>query len=98
MKVTRVVCCLSVLLLSMLAFAFTFSTSTTTHAQGLPCTPVAQGTGSQTCTVNFHDAVTTFHVGPPACCLISGTITQRFNVVFPITITSDGNTADDTSA
>ena len=97
MKVTRVVCCLSVLLLSLLAFAFTLSTSTTTHAQGLPCTPVAQGNGSQTCTVNFHDAVTTFHVGPPPSCMISGTITQTFNGVFHITITKDGNEAWDTS-
>ena len=95
MKVTRVVCCLSVLLLSLLAFAFTLST--TTHAQGLPCTPVAQGNGSQTCTVNFHDAVTTFHVGPPPSCMISGTITQTFNGVFHITITKDGNEAWDTS-
>src|SRR5260370_13502320 len=97
MKVTRVVCCLSVLLLSLLAFAFTFSTSTTTHAQGLPCTPVAQGNGSQTCTVNFHDAVTTFHVGPPPTCMISATITQTFNGLFHITLTKDRNAASHTS-
>jgi hypothetical protein len=54
MKVIRVASCLSVLLLSLLAFVFTLSTSTT-HAQGpIPCTPVANGNGSQTCTVNLR--------------------------------------------
>ena len=96
MKVTRVVCCLSVLLLSLLAFAFTLST--TTYAQGgPPCTPSSNGDGSVHCTVTFKDAVTTFHVGPPPSCMISGTITQTFNGVFHITITKDGNEAWDTS-
>ena len=96
MKVTRVVCRLSVLLLSLLAFAFTLST--TAHAQGpLPCTPSSNGNGSVHCTVTFKDAVTTFHVGPPPSCMISGTITQTFNGVFHITITKDGNEAWDTS-
>ena len=90
MKVTRVVCCLSVLLLSLLAFAFTLST--TTHAQGpLPCTPSSNGDGSQTCTVTFKDAVQTFHMGPPPACFIAGTITQTFNGVFHIIINKAGD-------
>jgi hypothetical protein len=93
MKVIRVTCCLSVLLLSLLAFAFTFSTIT--HAQGpLPCTPVANGNGSETCTVHFKDAVQTFHIGPPPACLLSGTITQTFNGVFHIIINKAGDAWD----
>ncbi len=92
MKVIRVACCLSVLLLSLLAFAFALSTSTTTHAQGLPCTPSSNG--SLHCTVNFKDAVTTFHIGPPPACLLSGTITQTFNGVFHITINKAGDEWD----
>jgi len=77
MKVTRVVCCLSVLLLSLLAFAFTLST--TAHAQGpLPCTPSSNGNGSVHCTVTFKGAVTTFHVGPPPSCMISGDIPFQY--------------------
>jgi hypothetical protein len=91
MKVIRVACCLSVLLLSLLAFAFTFSASTATHAQELPCTPVANGNGSQTCTVTFKDAVQTLPIGPPPSCLIAGTITQTFNGVFHITINKAGD-------
>jgi hypothetical protein len=88
MKVLRVACCLSVLLLALLAFALSTST---THAQGLPCTPVAQGNGSQTCTVNFKNAVTKFHIGPPPSCLLSGMITQTFNGVAHITINKAGD-------
>ena len=94
MKVIRVACCLSVLLLSLLVFAFTFSTSTTTHAQELPCTPVANGNGSQTCTVHFKDDVQTFHIGPPPSCLIAGTLTQTFNGVFHIIINKAGDAWD----
>ena len=93
MKVTRVVCCLSVLLLSLLAFAFTLST--TTHAQGpLPCTPSSNGDGSVHCTVTFKDALATMHVGPPPSCMISGTITQTFNGVFHIIINKAGDEWD----
>ena len=93
MKVIRVACCLSVLLLSLLAFAFTLST--TIHAQGpLPCTPVANGNGSQTCTVHFKDAVQTMHIGPPPSCQISAMITQTFNGVFHITINKAGDSWD----
>lgn len=91
MKVLRVACCLSVLLLAMLVLALSTST---THAQGLPCTPVAQGNGSQTCTVNFKNAVTTFHIGPPPSCLLSGTITQTFNGVAHIIINKAGDAWD----
>ena len=90
MKTIRIACCLTILLLALLAFAF--STSTTTRAQGpLPCTPVAQGNGSQTCTVHLKGEVTTFHIGPPPSCLIAGTITQTFNGVFHITINKAGD-------
>jgi len=92
MKVIRVACCLSVLLLSLLAFAFTLSI--TARAQELPCTPVANGNGSQTCTVHFKDAVQTFHIGPPPSCLIAGTVTQTFNGVFHITINKAGDSWD----
>ena len=92
MKIIRVACCLSVLLLSLLAFAFTLST--TTHAQGLPCTPSSNGDGSQHCTVHFKDAPMTFHIGPPPSCLISGTITQTVNGVFHITINKAGDSWD----
>jgi hypothetical protein len=92
MKVIRIACCLSVLLLALLAVAF--SRSTTSHAQGLPCTPVAQGNGSQTCTMHFKDAVQTMHIGPPPACLIAGTITQTFNGVFHITINVAGDSWD----
>jgi hypothetical protein len=88
LKAIRFACCLSILLLALLAFAF--STSTITHAQG-PCTPVAQGNGSQTCTVTFKDEVTTLHIGPPPSCLIAGTITQTFNGVIHITINKAGD-------
>ena len=94
MKIIRVACCLSVLLLSLLVFAFTLSRSTTTHAQELPCTPVAHGNGSQTCTVHFKDAVQTFPIGPPPDCLLSGTITQTFNGVFHIIINKAGDVWD----
>ncbi len=94
MKVIRVACCLSVLLLSLLAFAFALSTSTTTHAQGLPCTPSSNGDGSLHCTVHLKDAVQTFHLGPPPACLLSGTITQTFNGVFHITINKAGDAWD----
>lgn len=90
MKAIRVACCLSILLLALLAFAF--STSTTTHAQG-PCTPVAQGNGSQTCTVNFKDEVTTFTT-PASPCNPAGTITQTFNGVIHITINTAGDVWD----
>jgi hypothetical protein len=80
LKLLRVACCLSVFLLALLAFALSTST---THAQG-PCT--TNGNGSQTCTVNFHDDVQTFHIGPPPDCLISGTVTQTFNGVIHVTI------------
>jgi hypothetical protein len=89
MKVIRVACCLSVLLLALLALAF--SRSTSTRAQELPCTPVANGNGSQTCTVHFKDAVQTFHIGPPPSCLIAGTVTQTFNGVFHIIINKAGD-------
>lgn len=94
MKVTRVVCCLSVLLLSLLAFAFTLST--TTHAQGpLPCTPSSNGDGSVHCTVTFKDALAQpFHIGPPPSCLLSGTIAQTFNGVFHIIINKAGDEWD----
>jgi len=75
--------------LALLAFAF--SKSTATHAQELSCTPVAQGNGSQTCTVHLKGEVTTFHIGPPPSCLIAGTITQTFNGVFHITINKAGD-------
>jgi len=91
MKVIRVACCLSVLLLSLLAFAFALSTSTTAHAQSLPCTPSSNGNGSQQCTVHFKDDVQTFHIGPPPACLLSGTITQTFNGVFHIIINKAGD-------
>jgi len=92
MKTIRVACCLTILLLALLAFAF--STSTTTRAQGpLPCTPVAQGNGSQTCTVNFKDEVMTFPV-PSSPCNPAGTITQTFNGVFHITINKAGDVWD----
>jgi hypothetical protein len=92
MKVTRVVSCLSVLLLSLLAFAFTLST--TTHAQGLPCIPSSNGDGSLHCTVHFKDAPMTFPIGPPPSCLISGTIIQTVNGVFHITINKAGDSWD----
>ena len=92
MKVTRFACYLSVLLLSLLAFAFAFTLSTTTHAQGgPPCIPTANGDGSQRCTVTFKDAPATMHIGPPPSCLISGTINQTFNGVAHITINKAGD-------
>lgn len=89
MKAIRFACCLSILLLALVAFAF--STSTITHAQG-PC--AAQGNGSQTCTVTFKDEVMAFHIGPPPSCLIAGTVTQTFNGVIHITINKAGDVWD----
>ena len=91
MKLLRVACCLSIFLLALLAFVLSTST---THAQELPCTLVANGNGSQGCTVNFHNDVQVFHIGPPPACLISGTITQTFNGVIHITINKAGDVWD----
>jgi hypothetical protein len=90
LKLLRVACCLSIFLLALLAFALSTST---THAQGGPCTP-SNGNGAQTCTVNFHDDVQVFHIGPPPACQISGTITQTFNGVFHIIINKAGDEWD----